>query len=110
MFLVFWCLDVGLTSSEVCPGGEGEGGEGEAGSSMLGPVCQGQGSSYQAVQTTRHWGPSHPFTVILCGDCGLEAGLALVSAGGVQGVSHPDLCGEGLGDWEVKGGGLNRDR
>ena len=36
---------VGLTSSEVCPGGEGEGGEGEAGSSMVGPVSH-QGGSY----------------------------------------------------------------
>ena len=36
---------VGLTSSEVCPGGEGEGGEGEAGSSILGPVSH-QGGSY----------------------------------------------------------------
>ena len=36
---------VGLTSSEVFPGGEGEGGEGEAGSSMVGPVSY-QGGSY----------------------------------------------------------------
>ena len=88
MFHVFWWVFVGLTSSEVCPGGEGEGGEGEAGSSILGPVSH-QGSSYQAVHhptTTRHWGPPHPFTVILCGDCELEAALASKCRWGLGGL------------------------